>query len=88
MLHRNYIGDSILGNHVLMGAQAVTANLRFDGKTIRDTNLIKFGVVIGDRAKIGVNTTCLPGVKIGQQAFIGPGEIVKKDVTDSEFLFK
>ena len=88
MLHRNYVGDSILGNHVLMGAGAVTANLRFDGKLIRDTHLVKFGVVVGDEAKIGVNVTCLPGVKVGRKAMIGPGEIIKKDVENSKFIFK
>jgi len=36
--------------------------------------------VIGDYAVIGANATILPGVKIGEHAFIGAGAIVTKDV--------
>ena len=72
MLHRNYIGDSVLDEAVLFGSGAVTANFRFDGKTIGskvgdkkiDTQLTKLGAMIGKESKIGVNTTVLPGVKI------------------------
>jgi len=88
MLHRNYVGDSVLASYVLLGAQAATANLRFDGKLIRDTQLTKFGAVIGERTKVGINSTLLPGLKIGRKAQIGPGEVVKKDVKDFKFLFK
>lgn len=87
MLHRNYVGDSVLASHVLMGAQAATANFRFDGWPIADTGLIKFGSIIGAKSKIGVNATLLPGVKIGSQTFIGPGEVVKKDIKDKMFVF-
>jgi UDP-2-acetamido-3-amino-2,3-dideoxy-glucuronate N-acetyltransferase len=36
--------------------------------------------VIGDFAVIGANATILPGVKIGEHAFIGAGAIITKDV--------
>src|SRR3989338_4882007 len=62
-LHRNYAGDSIIGNNVLIGAGAVTANMRLDKKNVKsmvsgkllDTNLAKFGCVIGDNCVVGVN---------------------------------
>lgn len=88
MLHRNYVGDSVLDEGVLMGAGAVTANFRFDGKTIRDSKLQKLGAIIGKHSKIGVNSTLLPGVKIGRDTIIGPGEIISKDVEDNKFIFK
>lgn len=96
MLHRNYVGDSVLADNVLMGAGAVTANFRFDQKRIKskinkmmvDTRLIKLGAIIGKNSKIGVNATLLPGIKIGKKALIGPGELVKDDVEDGIFLFK
>ena len=93
-LHRNYIGDSVLGNDVMFGAQAVTGNLRFNGEKISssvneekvDTNMNKLGAVVGNLSKIGVNATILPGMKIGKETWIGPGEIVKYDVDDKTYL--
>jgi len=87
MLHRNYVGDSILADAVLMGAGAVTANFRFDQKPIGslvknnkiNTNMIKLGAVIGNGTKIGVNSTLFPGVKIGSNKLVMPGSIVTKD---------
>lgn len=35
---------------------------------------------IGSGASIGANATILPGIKIGQQAMIGAGSVVTKDV--------
>lgn len=87
MLHQNYVGDSVLDEGVLMGAGAVTANFRFDGKTIKDSKLQKFGAVIGKNAKIGVNSTLLPGVQIGKNTFVGPSELIKEDIQDNKFLF-
>lgn len=93
-LHRNYVGDSVLGDKVTMGAQAVTANLRFDGEPIAsyvgdekiDTNMSKLGVMIGNESKIGVNVTIVPGAKIGKKSWISPREVVKYDVDDNTFL--
>lgn len=93
-LHRNYIGDSVLDNDVMFGAQAVTGNLKFDGEKIMskvgeervDTNMNKFGSIVGALAKIGVNATILPGIKIGKKSWIGPGEKVKYDIEDKTYL--
>ncbi len=93
-LHRNYVGDSVLGNNVLFGAFAVTANLRFDGKTIHsvvgdsliDSCLPKFGSIIGDNSKIGINTSFFPGVKVGKNTWIWPGEKVSRDIADNMFF--
>lgn len=95
MLHRNYVGDSILDEGVLMGSGAVTANFRFDEKTVQtkvgetkiDSKLQKFGAIIGKGAKIGVNSTLLPGVKIGRKTLIGPGSVINKDVENDIFIF-
>jgi NDP-sugar pyrophosphorylase family protein len=94
-LHRNYVGDSVIADNVLMGAGAVLANFRFDGQPIRSkvlkekitTSFLKLGAIIGERSKVGVNATILPGVKIGKKTFIGPGQIAKEDIADNKFLF-
>ena len=94
LLHRNYIGDSVLNNDVMFGAQAVTGNLRFSGEKISslvneekvDTNMNKLGAIIGNLSKIGVNATILPGVKIGKETWISPGEVVRYDVDDKTYL--
>lgn len=88
MLHRNYVGDSILDEGVLMGSGAVTANFRFDGKTIKDSKLQKLGAIIGRGAKIGVNATLLPGVKIGKDTWVGPGELANQDIKNNKFIVK
>ncbi len=90
MLHRNYVGDSVIGNQVLFGAGAITANLRFDQQTIKsgngkqkiDTQMKKLGTMIGDGSKIGVNVTILPGKKIGSGVQVAPGMVINKDVGD------
>ena len=93
-LHRNYIGDSVLDNDVMFGAQAVTGNLRFNGEKIFslvneekvDTNMNKLGAIVGNLSKVGVNATILPGVKIGKETWIGPGEVVRYDIDDKTYL--
>lgn len=93
-LHRNYIGDSVLDDDVMVGAQAVTGNLKFDGEKVHsfineekiDTGMNKFGSIIGKLSKVGVNSTIFPGVKIGKKTWIGPGENVKYDLGDKIYL--
>jgi len=94
MTHRNYVGDSVLGAEVMMGAGAVTANFRFDGGPIKSkvgekvlkTGLNKFGAIIGQGAKLGVNSTLFPGVKVGKNSFVGPGKAIKRDIDDKQTI--
>ncbi len=90
--HLNYIGDSIVGEHVNLGAGTITANLRFDEATVKvtvrgsrvDSGLRKLGAMIGGYVKTGINVSILPGVKIGSRAWIWPGCIVNRDVEPGE----
>lgn len=96
MLHRDYVGDSVLADNVLMGADAVTANFRFDQRTISslikdkkiDTGRQKFGSVIGQNSKVGVHCTIIPGVKIGAGSFVSPHTLISEDVEGGIFLHK
>ena len=70
-----------------MGAGAVTANYRFDKKTIKtpiknvlvDSGNVKFGLIAGEQVRIGVNASTYPGVKLSAGAIVLPGEVVTKD---------
>ncbi|MFC1711465.1 DapH/DapD/GlmU-related protein [Patescibacteria group bacterium] len=78
--HFNYIGDSILGNNVNLGAGVKIANFRLDKKTIKlkhknlkiNTSLNKFGAIIGDDSMIGCNTVINPGTVIEKNCKIFP----------------
>jgi bifunctional UDP-N-acetylglucosamine pyrophosphorylase/glucosamine-1-phosphate N-acetyltransferase len=85
--HLSYVGDSVLGEGVNLGAGTVVANLRHDGKNVRarvkgdtvDTERRKFGVAVGDRAKTGINTSLNAGTRLGVGATTEPGETVTRD---------
>lgn len=91
-LHTNYIGDSVLEGENYLGAGAVTANFRFDAGQIYsdvkqervNTKKSKFGVIIARQARVGVNASLMPGVKMGQQAIVGPGVVQYQDVKAKE----
>lgn len=83
-----YVGDSIIGNHVNLGAGTCTENHRHDGRhhisiihgKAIDTGRLKFGATIGDGVRTGVNTSIEPGIKIGIARTTAPGSIVCKDM--------
>jgi NDP-sugar pyrophosphorylase family protein len=91
-LHHNYAGDSVLDRGSSMGFGGTTANYRIDGRTVRsvvnsqrlDTGRMKLGLMLGAETKVGVNTSTMPGVKIGAGCMIGPGLNVTRDVPDGE----
>lgn len=78
--HFAYVGDSILGNHVNLGAGTKCANLKFDGTTIVlhiegetiKTGMRKFGAIIGDSSQTGCNSVTNPGTLLGRQVFCYP----------------
>lgn len=71
--HFTYVGDSILGNGVNLGAGVKCANLRLDRKEITvktssgkmKTGLKKMGAILGDHCQIGCNSVLNPGTVIG-----------------------
>nr|MDD3720682.1 sugar phosphate nucleotidyltransferase [Candidatus Gracilibacteria bacterium] len=83
--HLSYVGDSVIGNHVNIGGGFISANLRHDGTNIKipikgelvDSGLRKFGCIIGDNTKTGINTSTYPGRVIKSSSFTAPGEIIK-----------
>lgn len=86
--HLSYIGDSIIGENVNLGAGTITANLRHDKENVKsmvkdvliDTKREKFGTVVGDNVKTGINTIIYPGRKIWPNKITCPGSKVEKDL--------
>jgi NDP-sugar pyrophosphorylase family protein len=78
--HFNYVGDSILGNRVNLGAGVICANLRLDrapvkirsGDHVIPTNLKKLGAIIGDNAQVGCNCVLNPGTLLGKNSLFLP----------------
>jgi acetyltransferase-like isoleucine patch superfamily enzyme len=70
---------STLEEHVFIAPCVVTTNDNFMGRTERRHELIK-GPTIRRGARIGGGAILLPGVEIGEDAFIGAGAVVTKDV--------
>jgi UDP-N-acetylglucosamine diphosphorylase/glucosamine-1-phosphate N-acetyltransferase len=89
--HLSYVGDSIIGENCNLGAGTTIANYRFDGETIKmvvkdgilDTGRRKLGVALGDDVKTGINVSLMPGVKVGNDSWIGPGITIHRDVPPS-----
>ncbi|PSP55904.1 glucose-1-phosphate thymidylyltransferase, partial [Halobacteriales archaeon QS_1_67_19] len=85
--HLSYVGDSVLGRDVNFGAGTNVANLRHDDQPVKltvkgdrvSTGRRKFGVVAGDEAKTGINTSLNAGVKLSEGVGIPPGEPVLRD---------
>jgi UDP-N-acetylglucosamine diphosphorylase / glucose-1-phosphate thymidylyltransferase / UDP-N-acetylgalactosamine diphosphorylase / glucosamine-1-phosphate N-acetyltransferase / galactosamine-1-phosphate N-acetyltransferase len=93
--HLSYIGDSIIGNNCNLGAGTITANLRFDKKTVRskikgnliDTNREKFGCVVGNNTQTGINVSLMPGVLIGSNVGVGPASVVFENIEDKTIFY-
>jgi len=71
--HLTYIGDSRIGKGVNVGAGTITCN--YDGVN-------KFQTVMKDGAFIGSNSSLVAPVTIGENATVGAGSVVTKDVPD------
>ena len=71
--HLSYVGDSIVGKNVNIGAGTITCN--YDGKRKNKTKIL-------DGAFIGSNTSLIAPIKIGKKAVVGAGSALSKNVKD------
>ena len=83
--HFAYVGDSILGEDVNLGAGTKLANFRFapgnifislEGKRV-DTQRRKFGAILGNKVQSGCNSVTNPGVLMGFSSVIAPNTTIK-----------
>ena len=69
--HLSYVGDSVIGKNVNVGAGTITCN--YDGKA-------KYKTVIKDNAFIGSNSSLVAPLEVGKNAYIGSGSTITKKV--------
>lgn len=79
--HFNYLGDSLVGRQVNLGAGTVLSNFKLAGDTVLvhaggqryDTGLRKFGAVLGDGCQTGCHAVLNPGTVAGRGCRFYPG---------------
>jgi UDP-N-acetylglucosamine diphosphorylase / glucose-1-phosphate thymidylyltransferase / UDP-N-acetylgalactosamine diphosphorylase / glucosamine-1-phosphate N-acetyltransferase / galactosamine-1-phosphate N-acetyltransferase len=85
--HFNFIGDSIIGTGVILGAGTIISNREFqntdnvivniDGNELH-TGLRKLGAIIGDNVMTGSHSVLSPGSLVGPDSIIFPHVCVRK----------
>jgi len=78
--HFAYIGDSVMGHATNLGAGTKLANLKIKEQPVRvmvggtqiDTNLRKFGAILGDHVETGCNSVTNPGTVLGRNCQVFP----------------
>lgn len=90
--HFAYLGDTIVGSFVNLGAGTKCANLRLDNQPIVikyqgekiATNLRKFGAIIGDYVETGCNSVLNPGTILAKKVHTYPclnvGGVIDEDL--------
>jgi bifunctional UDP-N-acetylglucosamine pyrophosphorylase / glucosamine-1-phosphate N-acetyltransferase len=71
--HLAYVGDADVGAGSNLGAGTITAN--YDGSR-------KHRTVIGEGARIGVDTMLVAPVQVGDAAYTGAGAVIRSDVPE------
>ena len=89
--HYNYVGDSVLGFKSHLGAGAITSNVKSDKTNVSitlngeryNTNLKKFGAILGDCVEVGCGTVLNPGTVVGKNTNIYPLSMVRGYVPEN-----
>ncbi len=93
--HFAYVGDSILGREVNLGAGTKLANLKFRGDEVKvkhpetgeiiSTGLRKLGAICGDSVQIGCNAVLGPGALLAPETAVLPCNYFKGTLTKGLF---
>jgi bifunctional UDP-N-acetylglucosamine pyrophosphorylase/glucosamine-1-phosphate N-acetyltransferase len=92
--HTNYLGDSIIMDGCSFGSGTVTANFRFDEQQVGvkinselvDTGMDKFGCIMGENCKTGINASIMPGMRIGPNAIVGSHAMIYQNLEPNTML--
>jgi acetyltransferase-like isoleucine patch superfamily enzyme len=76
---------STLEDNVFIAPCVVTTNDNFMGRTEKRHDLIK-GPTIRRGARVGGGAILCPGIEIGEEAFVGAGAVVTKDVAPRKLV--
>ncbi len=84
----SFVGDSVVGRNVEIGAGVQLVNHPLAGKTITSTisgkpEIVprkKYGAIIGDNTILSPNVSVFPGVKVGANSIVLPGIVLAEDV--------
>ena len=71
--HLSYVGDAEIGEGANLGAGTITAN--YDG-------FRKHRTKVGKDAKVGVDTSLVAPVEVGDAAYTGAGSVINEDVPE------
>src|ERR671939_2018048 len=77
--HAYITAYSTLEEHVFIAPCVATTNDNFMGRTEKRHDLVK-GPTIRRGARVGGAAVLLPGIEIGEEAFVGAGAVVLADV--------
>jgi acetyltransferase-like isoleucine patch superfamily enzyme len=77
--HAYITAYSLLEDNVFIAPCVITTNDNFMGRTEKRHKLVK-GPTIRRGARIGGGCVLLPGIEIGEEAFVGAGAVVIRDV--------
>jgi NDP-sugar pyrophosphorylase family protein len=91
--HFNYIGNSIIGRHVNFEAGSIAAN-HYNERKVKDisvlyrseiinTNVAKFGSLVGDDCKIGANAVLSPGTILERGTIVKRLELIEQIKTSN-----
>jgi len=74
-----------LGNNVFIGPGVRFANDKYPRVVDNKWEWTVGEVHVADRSALGIGTTVLPNVKIGEHSFIAAGSLVSKDIPPNSF---
>jgi len=85
----------VIGEDCNVAAGTITANIRLDEAMVKvklkgrtqSSGRRKLGTIMGDGVQTGINSSLMPGVRIGPGAYVGPGVVVYDDVEANQMVF-
>lgn len=94
--HLNYVGDSVLGAGVNLGAGTILSNFRHDAAEIAiptddgpiPTGRRKLGALLGDAALTGCNCVLHPGTLVGAGTHLYPGVHLRPGLYPADAIVK
>ncbi|HLF57386.1 MAG TPA: hypothetical protein VI942_11125 [Thermoanaerobaculia bacterium] len=94
--HLAYVGDSVLGRGVNLGAGTILSNFRHDGAEISipagegalATGLRKLGALLGDEVATGCNSVLNPGTIVGARTRLYTGVQLRSGIWPADAIVK